>query len=52
MKYKDFEDAISPDRMRRYVSACANDTKRAMVSPKLLYGVNHVIEVSNKIMKI
>ena len=103
MKYKEFEDAISPDRMRRYVSACANDTKRAMVlyryniklsqemyaiiscfevslrnkinkemianygndwlrdfvmpggqfdANKLLYGLNHVVEVSNKIMKI
>ena len=30
MKYKDFEDAISPERMHRYVSACANNTKRAM----------------------
>lgn len=30
MKYSEFEDVISPERMRRYVSACANDTKRAM----------------------
>ena len=30
MKYSEFEDAISPERMHRYVSACANNTKRAM----------------------
>ena len=30
MKYSEFEDAISPERMHRYVLACANDTKRAM----------------------
>lgn len=46
MKYKDFEDAISPDRMRRYVSACANDTKRAMV----LYRYN--IKLSQEIYAI
>ena len=30
MKYVDFEEAMSPERMRKYVAACANDTKRAM----------------------
>ena len=30
MKYKDFERAISPERMHRYVIACANNTKQAM----------------------
>lgn len=30
MKYSDFEEAMSPERMRKYVWACANDTKRAM----------------------
>ena len=30
MEYEKFEEAISRERMRRYVSACANDTKRAM----------------------
>lgn len=60
MKYKEFEDAISPDRMRRYVSACANDTKRAMVlyryNIKLsqeMYAIISCFEVSlrNKINK-
>lgn len=30
MKYSDFEEVMSPERMRKYVTACANDTKRAM----------------------
>lgn len=30
MKYCDFEAAISQDRLRKYVQACSNDTKRAM----------------------
>lgn len=30
MRYKDFEDAISPERMHRYLLACNNDTRRAM----------------------
>ena len=30
MRYRDFEDTISPERMQRYVSACGNDTRRAM----------------------
>ena len=30
MKYGEFVDVISPERMCRYVSACANNTKRAM----------------------
>ena len=30
MRYNEFEDTISPERMRRYVLACGNDTRRAM----------------------
>ena len=30
MKYTEFEDIISPDRMRKYIMACNNDSKRAM----------------------
>ena len=30
MKYSDFEEAMSPERMRKYLLACANDTKKAM----------------------
>lgn len=30
MKYKEFEDAISSERMRKYVIACNGDTRRAM----------------------
>lgn len=30
MKYSDFEHIISPERMRRYLIACNNDTKKAM----------------------
>ncbi len=30
MKYSDFEEAMSPERMRKYVQACSGDTKRAM----------------------
>lgn len=30
MKYTEFEDIISPDRMRKYILACNNDSKRAM----------------------
>lgn len=31
MRYSEFEDTISPERMRRYLLACGNDTRRAMV---------------------
>lgn len=30
MRYSEFEDTISPERMQRYVLACGNDTRRAM----------------------
>ena len=30
MKYKEFEEVISSERMHRYVIACGNDTRRAM----------------------
>lgn len=30
MKFTEFEETISPERMHRYVLACANDTRRAM----------------------
>lgn len=31
MRYNEFEDTISPERMQRYVLACGNDTRRAMM---------------------
>ena len=30
MKYSEFEDIISSERMRRYLAACNNDTRKAM----------------------
>lgn len=30
MKFKDFEETISPERIQRYVRACSNDTRKAM----------------------
>lgn len=30
MKFTEFEETISPERMHRYVFACGNDTRRAM----------------------
>lgn len=30
MRYDEFEEIISPERMQRYVAACGNDTRRAM----------------------
>jgi hypothetical protein len=30
MRYNEFEDTISPERMLRYLVACGNDTRRAM----------------------
>ena len=30
MKFTEFEETISPERMHRYVLACGNDTRRAM----------------------
>ena len=30
MKYIDFEHVVSPERMKRYLIACHNDTKKAM----------------------
>jgi len=60
MKYSEFEDAISPERMHRYVLACANDTKRAMTLYRYnlrlsqeMYAIISCFEVSlrNKINK-
>ena len=60
MKYHEFEDAISPERMHRYVSACANNTKRAMTLYRYnlrlsqeMYAIISCFEVSlrNKINK-
>jgi len=60
MKYRDFEETISPERMRRYVLACGSNTKRAMAlyryNMKLsqeMYAVISCFEVSlrNKINK-
>ena len=31
MKFAEFEETISPERMHRYVLACGNDTRRAMM---------------------
>ncbi len=36
MKYTDFENIISPERMRKYVEACSHDTRRA----RSLYRIN------------
>ena len=36
MKYVDFENIISPERMRKYVDACSHDTRRA----RSLYRIN------------
>ncbi|MBO7566007.1 MAG: hypothetical protein J6T60_02775 [Bacteroidales bacterium] len=30
MKYTEFEDLISSARMRKYITACGNDTRKAM----------------------
>jgi hypothetical protein len=30
MKYTEFEDLISSERMRKYLVACGNDTRKAM----------------------
>lgn len=64
MKYYEFEEAISPERMHRYVSACANNTKRAMALYRYnlrlsqeMYAIISCFEVSlrnkiNKVMKV
>jgi len=31
MKYEEFEDAFSSDRMSKYVTACNGDTRRSMM---------------------
>lgn len=36
MRYRDFEPIVSEERMRRYVSACGGDTRKAMT----LYHLN------------
>ncbi len=55
MKYADFEDIMSAERMGRYLDACNGDTNKAMMgidSHALLYGLDHVQAVCNKINKI
>lgn len=32
MKFKDFEDVISADRMRRYVNACGGNVQKGMIA--------------------
>ena len=46
MKYNEFEAIISPDRMRRYVSACGGNVSKAMA----LYRYN--LAVSSELFKI
>ncbi len=60
MKYKDFEDIISQERMHKYLLACNNESKRAMTlfqwmgidANDLLYGIDHVGRECGKIMCI
>ena len=88
MRYNEFEDTISPERMQRYVLACGNDTRRNRIAHHeaicfgnpvcidtqgvldcyarimrlfhwmninantLLYGLDHVGQVSSRIMCI
>ena len=60
MRYSDFEDVMSPERLHKYVVVCGNDTKRAMMlyryNMKLsqeMFGVINCFEVAlrNRINK-
>lgn len=46
MKFKDFEDVISADRMRRYVNACGGNVQKGMT----LYRYN--LSLSGELLKI
>lgn len=46
MKYRDFEDIISADRMRRYVMACGDNVKKGIT----LYRYN--LSISSEMLKI
>ena len=46
MKFKDFEDVISADRMRRYVNACGGNVQKGMT----LYRYN--LSLSSEMLKI
>ena len=45
MKYTEFEDLISSARMRKYITACGNDTRKAMK----LYRLNLTICFGNPV---
>lgn len=55
MKINDFEHALSPERLKRYLDACNNDTRKAMFtwmdidSNSMLYGLDHVRKVCDEI---
>ena len=40
MKYSEFEDIISQQRMRKYLLACNNDSKKAMTLYRLKSATN------------
>lgn len=46
MKFSEFEDIISPERMRRYLAACNSDTRKAMT----LYRYN--IRLSQELLAV
>ncbi len=46
MKFKDFEDVISADRIRRYVNACGGNVQKGMT----LYRYN--LSLSSELLKI
>lgn len=46
MKFSEFEDIISPERMRRYLTACNSDTRKAMT----LYRYN--IRLSQELLAV
>ena len=61
MRYSDFEEVMSPERLHRYITACGNDTRRAMTLYRFnlklsqeMFGVINCFEVAlrNRINKI
>ena len=51
MKYKEFEEVISSERMHRYVIACGNDTRRAMTLYRYNLTQTHVLMVHGELSR-
>ena len=52
MRYEEFEDAFSSDRMSKYVTACNGDTRRSMMLYRCNYAMQFCLAVCSILMHV